>query len=109
MKFKKGDHVRVKPWKRMENDERLYVTFSGHIKEKDGSHSFDRHMEKFCKCTARIQLIGDNGDIFLVFDGEKLGSGYLFRDWMLEPVEEDKPDSIKVTMVHHEEEGNENK
>lgn len=104
MKFKKGDHVRVKPWKRMAEDSRVHIDASGDITDNKLPHTFTRQMERFCKCTANIQLIGDNGDIFLVFDGEQVGPGYRFREWMLEFVEEDKPDSIKVIMVHHDSE-----
>ena len=99
MKFKKGDHVKVKPWKRMLEDSRVHIDGSGNITDNKLPHTFTRQMEKFCKCTARVQAVSEIGDIFLVFDGEKVGSGYRFREWMLELHDEDKPDAVKVYIV----------
>ena len=99
MKFKKGDYVKVKSWKQMAEDSRVYIDGGGDIADNKLPHTFTRQMKKFCNCAATVQTVGDNGDIFLVFDGENVGPGYIFREWMLEHAQEDKPDSVTVYIV----------
>lgn len=93
MQFKKGDKVKVKPWKRMAQDDRVYIDSRGDITDKALPYSFTREMERFCKCPATVHSIDDEGNIYLKLDNTR--AVCMFRDWMLEP-----DDDEDETIVH---------
>ena len=99
MKYQKGDRVKVKSWKRMLDNSSVHIDSNGDITDNKLPHTFTRQMERFCKCTATVQTVSENGNIFLVFDGEKVGPGYMFREWMLEPLDKDAADAVTVYIV----------
>ena len=92
MKFKVGDRVKVKPWKRMAQDDRVYIDSHGDITDKALPYSFTREMERFCNCPATVHSTDNEGNIYLRFDGTR--ALCIFRDWMIEPDDDDE------TIVH---------
>ncbi len=97
MKFKKGDRVKVKAWKKLLAHPIVGVDGNGDISELMAPYSFTRHMERYCKCTATVVAADEKkAEMVLQFDGEKKAEAFIFREWMLEPIEEDEPDTVTV-------------
>lgn len=82
-----GTRVRVKTWEELEELPNVHTDEDGDITENALPYSFTRYMRRFCGRTARVILIGAEGDIFLKLEGEEMGTGFRFRDWMLCEIE----------------------
>lgn len=100
MNIKKGDHVKVKSWRELMAHPMVRIDGSGNISEMLSPYSFTRYMERYCKCKATVIRADEKKEeIFLQFDGKEAAEEFIFREWMLEHAQEDKPDSVTVYIV----------